>query len=61
MRTTDMLLEDPEDYDARAEFAWASTMALNGNTFVGVEGNSYDTHMVEHAIQDNSDTLPVER
>ena len=25
-------------------------MALNGNTFVGVEGNSYDTHMIEHAM-----------
>lgn len=50
MRTTDALLENPDNYDSRSEFAWASTMALNGNTFVGVEGNSYDTHMVEHAM-----------
>lgn len=50
IRTTELLLENPGDYNARAEFAWASTMALNGNTFVGVEGNSYDTHMVEHAM-----------
>jgi alcohol dehydrogenase YqhD (iron-dependent ADH family) len=50
MRTTETLLEDPSDYDARAEFAWASTVALNGMTFVGVEGNSYPTHMVEHAL-----------
>lgn len=50
MRTTDALMDNPDDYDARGEFAWASTMALNGNTFVGVEGNTYDTHMIEHAM-----------
>lgn len=50
MRTTDVLMKTPADYDARGEFAWASTMALNGNTFVGVEGNSFDTHMIEHAM-----------
>ena len=50
VRTTDALLKNPDDYDARGEFAWAATMALNGNTFVGVEGNSYDTHMIEHAM-----------
>ncbi|ACD95157.1 iron-containing alcohol dehydrogenase [Trichlorobacter lovleyi] len=50
MRTTDVLMMNPDDYNARGEFAWASTMALNGNTFVGVEGNSFDTHMIEHAM-----------
>ncbi|GAB6909252.1 Iron-containing alcohol dehydrogenase [Desulfosarcina cetonica] len=50
MRTTNALMNNPEDYDARGEFAWAATMALNGNTFVGVEGNAYDTHMIEHAM-----------
>ncbi len=50
MRTTNILMNNPDDYDARGEFAWAAIMALNGNTFVGVEGNSYDTHMIEHAM-----------
>jgi len=50
MRTTRALMDNPDDYDARGEFAWASTMALNGNTLVGVAGNSYDTHMIEHAM-----------
>lgn len=50
MRTTDVLIKNPDDYDARAEFAWAATMALNGNTFVGVEGSSGDTHLIEHAM-----------
>lgn len=50
MRTTRALIDNPDDYDARGEFSWASTMALNGNTFVGVEGNTFDTHMIEHAM-----------
>jgi NADP-dependent alcohol dehydrogenase len=50
MSTTNVLLDNPDDYDARGEFAWVATMALNGNTFVGVEGNTYDTHMIEHAM-----------
>ncbi len=50
MRTTDALLAEPSDYDARAEFAWASTMALNGITFVGAEGNAYPSHLVEHSL-----------
>jgi hypothetical protein len=50
MRTTNRLMTNPDDYYARGEFAWTATMALNGNTFVGVEGNSYDTHMIEHAM-----------
>lgn len=50
MRTTSVLMDNPDDYNARGEFAWAATMALNGNTFIGVEGNTYDTHMIEHAM-----------
>ena len=50
IRTTTALINNPDDYDARGEFAWAAIMALNGNTFAGVEGNSYDTHMIEHAM-----------
>lgn len=50
MRTTEILLENGKDYNARSEFAWASSMALCGLTFCGAEGNHYDTHMVEHAM-----------
>ena len=37
-------------YEARAEFAWAATQALNFTTFCGVENNRYDTHFIEHAL-----------
>ena len=50
MKTTENLLADPDDYDARAEFAWAATMALNGLTYVGTHGYSYPNHMLEHAM-----------
>ncbi|MCP4148127.1 MAG: iron-containing alcohol dehydrogenase [bacterium] len=50
VKTTEILLENAGDYDARAEFAWASTVALNGLTFSGAHGNTYDTHMIEHAM-----------
>ncbi|EDO9793884.1 iron-containing alcohol dehydrogenase [Campylobacter fetus] len=50
IKTTEILLADPDNYDARAEFAWAATCALNGTTYVGVGGYSYPNHMIEHSI-----------
>ena len=50
MKATEILLADPDNYDARAEFAWAATMALNGLTYVGTHGYSYPNHMLEHAM-----------
>ncbi len=50
MRTTEILLKDAADYEARAEFAWAATQALNFTTFCGVENNRYDTHFLEHTL-----------
>ncbi|CAH1213328.1 Long-chain-alcohol dehydrogenase 2 [Paenibacillus plantiphilus] len=50
IRTTDVLLKNPGDYEARSEFAWAAAQALNRTTFAGVEGNRYDTHLIEHSL-----------
>ena len=50
MKTTEILLKNPNDYEARGEFAWAATMALNGLTYVGISGYSYPNHMIEHAM-----------
>lgn len=50
MRTTEILLKDAANYEARAEFAWAATQALNFTTFCGVEGNRFDTHFLEHTL-----------
>ncbi len=50
MRTTEKLLQDGTDYEARGEFAWAATQALNLTTFCGVENNRFDTHFIEHTL-----------
>ncbi|WP_423130019.1 hypothetical protein [Gaoshiqia sp. Z1-71] len=50
MRTTEILPADANGYDARAEFAWATTQALNFTTFCGVENNRFDAHFLEHTL-----------
>ena len=50
METTEILIANPNDYNARAEFAWAATCALNGLTHVGVAGMNFPNHMIEHAL-----------
>jgi NADP-dependent alcohol dehydrogenase len=50
IETTELLIEDPANYDARAEFAWASSQALNGLTSSGTGGGNFPNHMIEHAL-----------
>lgn len=50
IETTETLLVNPDDYAARAEFAWASTQALNGLIYAGTSGFSYPNHMIEHSL-----------
>ncbi len=50
IRTTEILLRNPDDDFARGEFAWAATMALNGLTYVGIHGAKFPNHMLEHAL-----------
>jgi NADP-dependent alcohol dehydrogenase len=48
--TTEVLLKNPDDENARAEFAWAATLAQNGLTFSGCAGFSYPNHAIEHSL-----------
>ena len=50
MQTTEILLENPNDYEARGEFAWVATQALNGLTPSGTLGGNFPNHMIEHAL-----------
>lgn len=50
IETTESLLTNPADYDARAEFAWAAAQALNGLITAGTSGVSYPNHMIEHSL-----------
>ncbi len=55
IKTTEIILGNPEDYDARAEFMWSATLALNGTAINGLEGISLPNHMIEHGISAISD------
>jgi len=50
IETTEALLADPTDHDARGQFAWAATLALNGLTYAGAAGFSYPNHAIEHSL-----------
>ena len=50
IETTEALLANPADYDARGEFAWAATLALNGVAYSGTAGFGYPNHAIEHSL-----------
>lgn len=50
IKTAEILIKNPNDYEARGEFAWAATNALNGTTSNGNEGATSPNHMIEHDI-----------
>jgi len=50
IRTTEIILEEPDNYDARAEFMWTATLALNGTTSSGIGGHTFPNHMIEHGL-----------
>jgi alcohol dehydrogenase YqhD (iron-dependent ADH family) len=50
MQTTETILKEPYNYNARAEFMWAATLALNGLTRLGIKDGSFPNHMIAHAL-----------
>ncbi len=50
METTDILLKNPDDNNARGEFAWAAIQALNGLTPSGTKDGIFPNHMIEHSL-----------
>jgi len=56
-------MDDPEDYDARANLVWCATMGLNGLISSGVPSD-WATHMIGHEITalhgvDHAKTLAI--
>lgn len=49
MDSVRILIKDPSDYDARAELAWAATLALNGLNGLGRVGD-WASHGIEHSV-----------
>ncbi|MEN2986162.1 MAG: iron-containing alcohol dehydrogenase [Thermodesulfovibrionaceae bacterium] len=48
--TTEIILKEPQDYNARAEFMWSATLALNGLTRLGIKDGEFPNHMIAHAL-----------
>jgi alcohol dehydrogenase YqhD (iron-dependent ADH family) len=50
LNTSAVFMDQPDNYNARAEFMWAATLALNGLTLTGVGGAAFPNHMIEHSL-----------
>ena len=50
IETTEILIKDPDNHEARGEFAWVATQALNGLLPTGTLGGNFPNHMIEHAL-----------
>ncbi len=50
MKNAEILHTDPENYDARAEVMWASSLSHNGLTGCGTDGGDWVCHRMEHEL-----------
>jgi alcohol dehydrogenase YqhD (iron-dependent ADH family) len=50
MDSCERVLQNLEDYDARADLMWAATLALNGLTAAGLGKTGFPMHMIEHSL-----------
>ncbi len=50
MNSTEILLRNPNDYDARANLIWSATLALNGINGTGRSGGDWSSHAIEHSL-----------
>ena len=50
MKNALILVNDPNNYDARAEVMWAGSLSHNGLTGCGNDGGDWATHKLEHEL-----------
>ena len=50
MKNAKILLQEPDNYDARAEVMWAGSLSHNGLTGFGSDGGDWSTHRLEHEV-----------
>ena len=50
MKCAETLHTDPNNYEARAEVMWASSLSHNGLTGCGNQGSDFATHRLEHEL-----------
>ncbi len=50
MESTEIILQEPANYNARANMMWATTWAFNGLPAAGLGRVTLPVHMIEHSI-----------
>ena len=50
LKNAPILLEEPDNYEARAEVMWAGSLSHNGLTGCGIKSKDFATHMLEHEL-----------
>lgn len=50
MESTETILRDPRNYDARASMMWSAVLAFNGLTTAGLGRVTLPVHMMEHSL-----------
>lgn len=50
LKNAPILLEQPDNYEARAEVMWAGSLSHNGLTGCGIKNKDFATHMLEHEL-----------
>ncbi len=50
MESTETILKDPEDYDARANMMWGAILGFNSLTTAGMGRVGLPAHMMEHSL-----------
>lgn len=48
--STERIMKDPRDYDARASMMWSATLALNGLGSCGYGNFNFINHAIEHSL-----------
>jgi alcohol dehydrogenase YqhD (iron-dependent ADH family) len=50
MKNAEILVKDPQNYDARAEVMWAGSLSHNGLTGFCTDNGDWMTHKIEHEL-----------
>ena len=50
MKNARILMDHPDDYNARAEVMWAGSLSHNGLTGCGTDGGDWASHQLEHEL-----------
>lgn len=50
MKNAEILMSEPDDYNARAEVMWAGSLSHNGLTGCGTDGGDWASHQLEHEL-----------